>query len=275
MDRIEKIRKFHEQNLRAQEDNEKAKKDRTEVLKARIRGLIPRISKLIETAQVCVESDIDIDKAQKLGRSYDVYEKGTFVANGFSHRLGFIVRYIPKSSGVPAVPTVTGIGILNGGCCGNIDLVVTTTMITGVDNSCSTAQCEPRLTDLEAFVSSFNEFESAFYAYIDNIIGEYEESTKIKTAVSVPASKVKTSKTGDNIASVSLPDGSSLVVKVKDESGYYPGIYICKLEPDNEREVDIAIFEMANRITKSNPAKIDVYLFTDKEINTPTHDFKI
>lgn len=271
MDRIEKIRKLHEQNLRAQEDNEKAKKDRAEALKARIRGLNPRISKLIETAQTCVESDIDIDKTQKLGRSYDVYEKGTFVANSISHRLGFIVRYIPESSGTPAVPTITGIGILNGGYCGNIDLVVTTTMITGVDRSHSMAQCEPRLTDLENFVSLFDKFESAFYAYIDNIIGNYEESTKIKTDVSVPASKVKASKTGENIVSVSLPDGSTLVVEGKDEGGDYPGVYVYKIDPDNEGETDIARIEM----TKDNAGTVRVYVYADTENDDYTHKIEI
>lgn len=163
MDRLEKIARYREERDAEAAALERAKKSEAESLKNMIRNLMPRINNLIETASCCVENNIDIDAYGKHNYSsdFDTWEKGTFVANGISHRVGFF-----KNNS-----KIVGMGIINGGACGNIDLYIDGKYVFGTNFFAGGLQAEPRISDMKRFLNVFDEFEKAFYAYVDDIVG--------------------------------------------------------------------------------------------------------
>lgn len=143
-------------------------------LKAQIRSLQPSIEALIQTANACLENGICIDRSgDSLDRCYDTYEKGTFFTNGISHRLGFV--HAPMSS----KKQVVMLGIDAGGICGEWNFRTNGKDIYSQYQQQTSTRREPQRKHLEQFLNSFEEFETAFYAYVDKIVGAItdEEAT--------------------------------------------------------------------------------------------------
>ena len=112
--RIQKIYTYaHKRDEEKRKKQEQLTKRRNELIKT-IQYLNLDVADLIGTATACLTAGIEIDKYHRYDSlTYDTYEKGTFVANAISHRLGFIIE---KN-------VVLGIGIR---CCGtncDIDLI--------------------------------------------------------------------------------------------------------------------------------------------------------
>ncbi len=162
--RLEAIRNYKvaKENEEAQRKLELARK--VEESLDKIRALAPRIAELIDTANECVINGICIDEYSKSGfyHCYDSYKKGTFVTNGISHRVGFYIPYRTKE--------IEYMGIENGGCNGRYNLVVDcdgTALY--VNKANASDRITPDIYDLNKFLARFDEFESAFYAYVDRI----------------------------------------------------------------------------------------------------------
>lgn len=75
----------------------------------------------------------------------------------------------------------------------------------------------------------------------------------------------------ENKIGVSLPDGSTLIAMPKDDGGDYPGVYIYRLEPDHEGELDIACVEMP----KDKKDAVAVYVYENPESNDYTYSTRI
>lgn len=173
MNRIEKIKNF--KKIKAQErqfKENRIKNGKLHLIK-QIRDFAADINELIETATVCVRAGIDLNPYKRYGREYDSYEKGTFITNPITHRLGFY----------ELSDEIVGIGFRNGGACGNVDFFVD---ITGKVHAISSDTFSKkyrseldvmkiRLDHLKAFLNVFDTFKVSFYKYVDTFL---EEETK-------------------------------------------------------------------------------------------------
>ncbi len=171
MDRLSKIKEYRENETLIAENKAKKEENIRQILISHIASLSSRIAELIETGNACLQNNIELDKYHSVSRSYDSYEKGTFVANGITHQLGFITKRSESNKCV-----ITSIGIINGGACGNTDLLVKEDLITGI--TVGPKSCEPRIRDMERFLEQFEEFETTFYAYVDQIVGTKPKTVK-------------------------------------------------------------------------------------------------
>ena len=165
MTRIDNIRNYAETQGQLVEKKERATEALREKLIGDILTLSSRIKELIETGIACLENNICIDAyGVRFDHSLDSYECGTFVTNGITHRLGFY------TIGGQLNKQIVGIGIENGGACGNVDLKVTPENVSGEIHGNFPLRAEPRIRDMKDFLEHFDEFETAFYKYVDNIV---------------------------------------------------------------------------------------------------------
>ena len=163
MSRIEKIKKYKEL-----QDSEKIKqaeeeKIRAEQLKSQIRDLQPRISELIKTANACFSNNIKIGVDTRPDRSSDTYQKGIFVSNGISHRVGFIRPELGQF--------ISTVGFVAGGWDGPWDFRTDGYGIYSVDHETNKKVAPPLSSHMQKFIDAFDIFETAFYSYVDSIVG--------------------------------------------------------------------------------------------------------
>ena len=119
---------------------------------------------LIDVANACVENNINIDTYHKaLIRNDDEWEKGTFVTNSISHKIGFVTQGKQK---------ITYMGINAGGACGRWDFRTNGDCVVATDEDNSHITTKPSLSQCKEFLNEFDEFETAFYNYVDKIIHE-------------------------------------------------------------------------------------------------------
>lgn len=143
--------------------------DETIALVAQIRALKPRIDELLEVGNACLENGIELDAYHHnrgFNRSEDCYERGTFVTNSISHRVGFVIN-----AGKYDVKPLE-LGINNGGACGCYDFRTDGARVYFVHekNKLDTKDASYKLSDLRAFLNKFDDFESSFYSYIDKVV---------------------------------------------------------------------------------------------------------
>ena len=173
MNRIEKIKNFKEIKAQERQFKENRIKNGKLHLIKQIRDFAADINELIETATVCVRAGIDLNPYKRYGREYDSYEKGTFISNPITHRLGFY----------ELSDEIVGIGFRNGGACGNVDFFVD---INGKVHAISSDTFSKkyrseldsmsiRSDHLKAFLNVFETFKISFYKYVDAFL---EEETK-------------------------------------------------------------------------------------------------
>ena len=136
---------------------------RADELANQICQLKPRIDELIATANACIRNNIEIDQYHRRGyRSEDCYERGTFVTNSISHRVGFVVNR----------DGLYELGINAGGACGSWDFRTNGSYVRSVLETNRNTRRAPLIEHMEAFLSQFDVFEKAFYAYVDDIVGK-------------------------------------------------------------------------------------------------------
>lgn len=171
--RIDKINEYKERKDKERQLKEsRIKNDKLSLIK-QIRCFAADIKELIETATVCVRAGIDLNPYKRYGREYDTYEKGTFVTNPISHRLGFY----------ELSDEIVGIGFRNGGACGNVDFFVDIMGKVHAINSDTFSKnygseldvMNIRLDHLKAFKKIFETFKISFHKYVDSFL---EEETK-------------------------------------------------------------------------------------------------
>jgi hypothetical protein len=151
MGRIENIKAFA---LRKEEENvakENAALQRINNYKLQIIALKPRIDELIAVGNACLNNGIKIFHDSPT----QSYENGYFCTNGWSHLLGFVRNYEDCK-----LKSITKLGIWGGGCCYfNLETDGITVDVSGIETEYV----------LKRFVNEFDEFESEFYKYVDNV----------------------------------------------------------------------------------------------------------
>ena len=163
MNRLDKIKMYKEDKDKKALDKVVEENKVYYDLMGKITELYSRIDELIETANACIENGIEIDKYRKNHSSYDdKYTCGTFVSNGITHRVGFIQNGYRT--------TITHMGIVNGGACGSLDFYTDGINICSVHEDTKMVK-KARIEDMKKFLKGFDEFEKAFYEYVDRIVG--------------------------------------------------------------------------------------------------------
>ena len=169
MNRVDKIKAYKtQQEERAIQENIQ-KENTQQVLMQKVCALQPRIAELIETANACLANGIEIDRyGKRFDHYYDRYEHGSFFTNGISHRVGFVKKGCASSS----VQTVVEMGINAGGACGHYNFRTDGKSVYSVNEDDSSDIVSPNIHYMERFLQEFDTFETAFYNYVDNIIGK-------------------------------------------------------------------------------------------------------
>lgn len=172
MNRIEKIHAYKKRMDEAANKRVEGEALESKYLKLRIRNLRPRITELIATANACFENGIDIDTyGDRYDRWFDTYENGTFVTNSISHRVGFVQNW--KNHTSLECRRIAEVGINAGGACGSFDFRTDGVSIYSADErGVEYGKEEPRLEHMKRFIEQFDEFEKAFYEYVDNIVNK-------------------------------------------------------------------------------------------------------
>ena len=164
MNRIDKIRDYKNRMEEKQQEECARKLEMNEFLIEAIKKLEPRIDELLITAHACMENGIEINKYGKSWHHmYDEWERGTFVSNGISHKVGFILD--------KKIEKIIAMGIINGGAYGYLDFYTDGHVIFSYDSDKNKRE-EPREYDMKRFLKEFDAFEKAFYEYVDKTIGQ-------------------------------------------------------------------------------------------------------
>lgn len=170
--RLEKFKKFKADTDNKELEKKMAIKMEREDLIAKVRCLKPRIDELIETANECIEYGICINEYGKSFNYYvDEYEKGTFVTNGWSHKVGFIQKSNGYYKGKRVYNTIKYIGIDNGGANGCYDFRTDGYSVQYIHEKNEDDRKIPSIYDLKKFLNGFDEFEKKFYEYVDKKLG--------------------------------------------------------------------------------------------------------
>ena len=171
MSRIDDIKAYkikQEKNKQIEEDK---KRNEIQILTERVRQLQPRIAELIETANACLESGIEIDAYGKtFYRSVDDYTKGSFITNSITHKVGFVKAW--RGNQGNSIKKIYEMGINAGGACGHLDFRTDGIKVYSVNEDDQTHMEDPLEKHLNQFLKNFDLFETEFYKYIDAIIGE-------------------------------------------------------------------------------------------------------
>lgn len=168
MSRIDDIKRY------AMARDEKIKADEIRKLQEKgeyiekIKALGPRIKELIDVANACLDNGIEINGQ---GRGHSQYsnewENKTFCTNCITHKIGFVWQC---KDGI-FINRIEEMGINGGGACGehylrtNGDYVVSRS---GYGDKARYRELNEH--QLKQFVNRFDEFESAFYKYIDSLL---------------------------------------------------------------------------------------------------------
>lgn len=168
MSRIDNIKKYAEQELNNAKNIAIQEQHTRETLIAQIQALKPRIAELIETAQACVENGISLfGNENSRMANICIWDKIGFIADSSYHRVGFLRSNDEKKE-------IVIMGILAGGVCGNWNFATDGDVIRDYFG-CDTR--EPSLQHLRQFVDEFDDFENAFYAYVDKVTGSVTDNT--------------------------------------------------------------------------------------------------
>lgn len=155
MSRVDNIKKFAQKKAEEKIAKENETMRQIETYKEKIKSFKPRIEELISIANACLENGIEI--------------YGTFCTNCITHKIGFVWQYKDNKF----INKIETMGIDGGGANGEHYLrtdgsFVISRVGRGYDDKCK----EPNLYQLKRFIETFDEFETAFYKYVDTIINK-------------------------------------------------------------------------------------------------------
>lgn len=161
-----------------EEERQRVLKNDTQQAIISIKALEPRISALIEIANKCIEEGIEFPSATETekfgyGKGYNSYD---FFADGINHHVGFMngkrgFWYTGESK----YNKIEYLGIDEGGFCGVWDFYTNGKEIFLKHESEHTVK-DAELKYIKDFLKEFDEFETAFYKWIDSIGLSIEQS---------------------------------------------------------------------------------------------------
>ena len=176
VNKLDKINSYKSNEKLLQDAKEQKIEAEVQELCARIRALKPRIDELLETGNACLENGIEVNAyGNSFYRDWDKYEKGTFVTNSISHKVGFVKEWRQYDKGLHKF---TQLGINNGGACGCYDFRTDGERIYFVNENNRTDIKGPshKTRDLKEFLEDFDTFETEFYKYVDKVIEKQQSS---------------------------------------------------------------------------------------------------
>lgn len=156
MDRVNNILKYAQKKEIEKTEKEMAIATQIKEYKEKIKSLKPKIDELLLVGNACLENKIPLE-GQAWG-GHEGYDTHQFITNSWSHLLGFVNNYDRNTR---KRLSFIKLGIHGGGAC-NFNLETDGIMIDVSGDE---------LYVLKKFVDKFDEFESEFYKYIDNITG--------------------------------------------------------------------------------------------------------
>lgn len=167
MNRINNIKAYAKRKEAKEVFELKKEQSQIDMYVKRIKNLKSRIAELISTANACLENGIEINKEYtKMDSYYDKWELGTFCTNCITHKIGFVWQYKDNKF----INRIETMGIDGGGANGEHYLrtdgnFVVSRIGGGYNDSCQ----KLNLYQLIQFVETFDDFETAFYKYVDEI----------------------------------------------------------------------------------------------------------
>lgn len=166
--RLDSLREYKTNEETLQRAAEKKLQDKTEDLISRIQALAPRINELIATGNACLQNNIPLT-GQAFGCRED-YDTHQFFTNSWSHLVGFVGN--PKSR----LCHIEYLGINGGGACGTENFRTDGVDVFSIHDGRPHTPTTPSIGYMERFLDRFNEFESAFYSYVDQTIEKQKRS---------------------------------------------------------------------------------------------------
>ncbi len=164
-------------NMKKEQEEYKKKqkiKEDTEKYLENIKELQPRIKKIIEIGNLCIQNNISI--GHKPCSDKRTYKEKCFETEGIRHQLGF---YPNNRQGYPTYKCLhyDYIGIMNGGFCGDWDFLVNDKEIFEVKEEDrytpaldhTSTYRKPTIRQMKKFLNQFDEFETEFYKFIENL----------------------------------------------------------------------------------------------------------
>ena len=147
---------------------EEKKQKKIDHLISDIKALEPRIRNLIDTGNACLQSNIPLT-GQAFGMRED-YDTNQFFTNSWSHLVGFVGNPHDKSC------YIEFLGINGGGACGVYDFRTDGDSVFSVNERNFSDIIVPSIGHMQRFLNRFDEFESAFYSYVDKVIANQKQS---------------------------------------------------------------------------------------------------
>jgi len=167
-DRLSALRTYKDNDEMLKRAEEEAKQNKANALIAQIQALKPRIDELIATGNACLESNIPLT-GQAWG-AVENYGTNQFFTNSWSHLVGFVGNPNRKPCHIEFL------GINAGGACGVYNFRTDGTRVFSVDESRPGDITEPSIGHMQRFLNSFDEFESAFFSYVDQVVAKQQKS---------------------------------------------------------------------------------------------------
>lgn len=167
--RVDKLRVYKENDVALKQAEEQKKQNLSEELIGKIKALKPRIDELISTGNACLQAGIPMTgQAWGMRESYDTHQ---FFTNSWSHLVGFVGR-----PGAKDFESISMLGINAGGACGSYDFRTDGVKVYSVHEQNPWDVQEPSIGHMQRFLNTFDNFESAFYAYVDKEIEKQQKS---------------------------------------------------------------------------------------------------
>lgn len=166
--RLDALRDYKTNEEALKRAAEQQLQDKTERLVAQIQALAPRIKELIATGNACLQSDIPLTRAGFDGpENYDTHQ---FFTNSWSHLVGFVGN--PNMKSCP----IQYLGINGGGACGSYHFRTNGEDVFSVHEKSPYSITSASIGHMERFLDRFDDFESSFYAYVDQAIEKQKKS---------------------------------------------------------------------------------------------------
>lgn len=168
MSRIDDIKQYAFERDEAERIRQEKIQQRKQGYIDRIKAFGPRIKELIEVANACIENGVEINRQGKSFSQYqDEWNNATFCTNCITHRVGFVWQYKDGKF----INRINTIGIDGGGANGEYYLRTNGDyLISRVGRGCEDECNELDEYQLKTFVKTFDEFETSFYKYVDNLL---------------------------------------------------------------------------------------------------------
>jgi len=145
--------------------SEKARK--LEGMAERIRALKPRIQEILETANAAREAGIELGKKGMYSRGTD---PDVFETEGIYHRVGVMPNWKLGRRGDKGYSYM---GVENGGANGVYNFITDGVFVGGIheDRYNKVTEYPDFEYDMNKFLNNFDDYETRFYNYIDNLTG--------------------------------------------------------------------------------------------------------